>query len=149
MYSKAKGFTDRDLTLTPPPGYDGSRFRSRSDGRDDSFPPYREAHHRKKAGAPSAEGAFPAACCEALPEEEKCCDAPSLDERAQSEQCPFCKVPEECCEGGGRENPISSFIKGLGNEEILLIALIVLLSGNQSRQGLETVLILALLLCIS
>ncbi len=35
---RASGFSAPD-TLTPPPGYDGSRFRRRSDGRDDSFPP--------------------------------------------------------------------------------------------------------------
>ena len=41
MYSKKQmGYPSGGYSITPPPGYDGSRFKSRSDGRDDAFPPY-------------------------------------------------------------------------------------------------------------
>lgn len=40
MYSRKTYEESGSYTITPPPGYDGSRFRRRSDGRDDSFPPY-------------------------------------------------------------------------------------------------------------
>lgn len=43
MYSRKTFGESGSYCITPPPGYDGSRFRRRSDGRDDSFPPYDES----------------------------------------------------------------------------------------------------------
>ncbi len=52
MYSRKTYEESGSYTITPPPGYDGSRFRRRSDGRDDNFPPY-------DAPVPKIEGAAP------------------------------------------------------------------------------------------
>ena len=122
MYSKNKGLTDRDYVLTPPPGYDGSRFRRRSDGRDDAFPLY--------CSPPKKADIIPEPCPEFCECEET--------------------FPEECNEEkpDNRENQILSFLQGIGGEELLLVALIILLSKD-GKAGIETVLILALLLCIS
>lgn len=136
MYSKYKGITDQNYSLTPPPGYDGSRFRRRSDGRDDAFPLYREEAKKHP------------------PLKKK----PDFFEEEIQKPCPI-EAEEECdcrfCEEGNlpEEKPksdsgILSFLQGLGNEELLLIALILILA-NDSKAGIDTILILALLLCIS
>lgn len=159
MYSKSKGMTDRDITLTPPPGYDGSRFRKRSDGRDDSFPLYYEDTHRygqqKKCRERHRFPSDSTYCPNRHMPKEEVHDC--LDEEIEDGECCECEAVEEekaetaepCEKKETRENPIKNFLKELGSEEILLIALIVLLSGNQTRAGLETVLILSLLLCIT
>ncbi len=49
----------------------------------------------------------------------------------------------------GKRSKIMSFLQGLGNEEILLISLILLLAGGKSRAETDTILILALLLCVT
>ncbi|MBE6713807.1 MAG: hypothetical protein E7575_00790 [Ruminococcaceae bacterium] len=161
MYSKNKGLTDRDYPLTPPPGYDGSRFRRRSDGRDDAFPMYGEqpmsSHGRKRRGQSSEQLVCPyeekaeelaessAERAEAVSEDD--CDC------AREGQCTECPDEEKkdkraLCEEKKREGVLSSLIRSLGSEEVLLIALMVLLAGDSSREGMDTVLMLALLLCI-
>ena len=129
MYSKNKGLTDRDYVLTPPPGYDGSRFRRRSDGRDDAFPLYSEPPKRIMK----------------RPEEHSCsfCEEPFEEDICE---CPCPEIPEnQPCE---KDSQLLSFLQGIGGEELLLVALVILLSKD-SKAGIETVLILALLLCIS
>ncbi len=144
MYSKNKGLTDRDYILTPPPGYDGSRFRRRSDGRDDAFPMYSDKPKRIQPPEPPVEEcrqepaeAFTDEC-----EEEVSCPC----EESGTDECPCeCCTPEKSQK---KDSSILSFLQGIGSEELLLIALIVLLSKD-SKAGIETVLILALLLCIT
>ena len=138
MYSKNKGLTDRDYTLTPPPGYDGSRFRRRSDGRDDAFPMYSEPPQRirKKPEPP------PCPLCDDCPVTN---DGPPESCECQSDD----SWEEKPCEKEAeKEKKLLSFLQGIGGEELLLIALIILLAKD-GKAGIETVLILALLLCIS
>lgn len=143
MYSRTKGNTSREYSLTPPPGYDGSRFRKRSDGRDDAFPLYREEP------CPVFEKEHTCKSCETCEEKEAlrlpCPDGPLDDGDCHTAEPPH--IP--CNDHEDRSSPVLSFLKGLGTEEILLISLIALLSGSRERSQMETVLILALLLCVS
>lgn len=150
MYSRNKGQTDRDFSLTPPPGYDGSRFRKRSDGRDDAFPLYAEEWSGEET--PQRKKIYPQRNIKKVrkenPEEqdtedclENCPPAPPCEATSPSPSIPNEK------ESKGKK--IEDFLRGLKSEDILLIVLIVLLAGDQSREGAETVLLLALLLCIS
>lgn len=96
MYSRKTYEESGSYTITPPPGYDGSRFRRRSDGRDDSFPPYDITP--KKVEMPKKEPEIPAK-----------------------------KVV-------------------IGAEELLIVALIIALAGEE-KPPIELILMLALLLC--
>lgn len=96
MYSRKTYEESGGYTITPPPGYDGSRFRRRSDGRDDSFPPYDTSP--KKVEMPKKE-----------------CDTVSKS-------------------------------KVIGAEELLIVALIIALAGEETP-CIELILMLALLLC--
>ena len=96
MYSRKTYEESGGYTITPPPGYDGSRFRRRSDGRDDSFPPYDTS--------------------------------PKKVEIAKNE-------PEVCTKK-----------KVIGAEELLIVALIIALAGEE-KPCIELILMLALLLC--
>ncbi len=96
MYSRKTYEESGGYTITPPPGYDGSRFRRRSDGRDDSFPPYDASP--KKAEMPK------------------------------------------------KEHEISPKAKVIGAEELLIVALIIALAGEETP-CIELILMLALLLC--
>ena len=141
MYSKNKGITDRDYVITPPPGYDGSRFRRRSDGRDDAFLSYSDIPQRvqKQKYRPEYEAE------ETCPVEEEDCPLEYSEEPCRGEGPP----DEAHCEDERREKSpgILSFLESIGGEELLLIALILLLSKDNAA-GIETILILALLLCI-
>ncbi|MBQ4067480.1 MAG: hypothetical protein IJD22_07550 [Clostridia bacterium] len=151
MYSRNKGNTEREVYLTPPPGYDGSRFRKRSDGRDDAYPPYAEdevihphRHYRSGAGSRARQGTSPVSNKPIYDKTaEECSCSPSSGEE---ETCSECRSPSE--EGNGSRATSFDLLKGLGSEELLLIALIILLAQS-SNGGSDTVLILALLLCIS
>jgi len=146
MYSKNNGITDRDYTLTPPPGYDGSRFRRRSDGRDDAFPLYGDRPQRDMTKRKDSES------------HEKCPDEPYLDcedkdAENTSDCCEQCKARQEANESkaeakADKSTALAAFTENLGGEELLLIALILILCRD-SKAGIDTVLILALLLCIS
>ena len=141
MYSKSKGMHSDEYSLTPPPGYDGSRFRHRSDGRDDAFPmypdpPQRYFRQRKQKAEYSAPPVY---------------DEPSSDD-TEPESCDLrdeatlpCPIPEKEKKSS---DGLLSFIEGLRSEELLLIALTVLLCTTEGRQSLDTILILALLLCV-
>ena len=96
MYSRKTYEESGGYTITPPPGYDGSRFRRRSDGRDDSFPPYDTS--------------------------------PKKVEIAKNE-------PE-----------VGTKKKVIGAEELLIVALIIALAGEE-KPCIELILMLALLLC--
>lgn len=111
MYSRKTREEYGNYVITPPPGYDGSRFRSRSDGRDDSFPPYDSQTQIYSRPAQKAE----------QPGEKH-------EENKNASLFPFLK-------------------KGIGQEELLLIALLIVLVGEKDVSP-EIVLILALLLCI-
>lgn len=137
MYSKSKGLTDRGFTLTPPPGYDGSRFRKRSDGRDDAFPSYSQSN----ISPPPIQEHIEA------PIEEQ----PPCIEEPEAPICisePVCHINDRKKEKNEKENPLTAFLQSLKSEDILLIALIILLAGTDKNNGIETILILALLLCI-
>ncbi len=112
MYSRKTREEYGDYVITPPPGYDGSRFGSRSDGRDDSFPPY---NNRNRIYSPQS--------VEREEAEDK-----KISEADEKSLFPFLK-------------------KGIGQEELLLIALLLVLVGEKNVSP-EIVLILALLLCI-
>jgi len=139
--------TQRDQMLTPPPGYDGSRFRKRSDGRDESFYAYPEITVRepiqKRASERHVIKRRVKDMSHPVNEQTNACGdecAPTAENAAPCDSAPECE----------REQPsaLSAFFQSLGSEEILLIALILLLA-NDSRANIDTVLILALLLCVS
>jgi hypothetical protein len=110
MYSRKTREEYGDYVITPPPGYDGSRFGSRSDGRDDSFPPY--------------------------------------DNQGQIYSPPIKKKDEQEKREENKSGSLFPFLKkGIGQEELLLIALLIVLVGEKDVSP-EIVLILALLLCI-
>ena len=96
MYSRKTYEESGGYTITPPPGYDGSRFRRRSDGRDDSFPPYDASPKRVETS------------------------------KRETEACPKRNV--------------------IGAEELLIVALIIALAGEE-KPCIELILMLALLLC--
>ena len=96
MYSRKTYEESGGYTITPPPGYDGSRFRRRSDGRDDSFPPYDTSAERISAPPKEVE-----------------------------------KKPQKTV---------------IGAEELLIVALIIALAGEE-KPCIELILLLALLLC--
>lgn len=129
MYSKkTSGIGSGDYIITPPPGYDGSRFGSRSDGRDDAFPPYDRTPqiYSPKRSAPSQQMKE----CEHSYECEKETDA-------------ACSSDKECEQGG-----LFPFLKrGIGQEELLLIALLIVLVCEREVSP-EIILMLGLLLCI-
>ena len=175
MYSKNKGMTDRrdggmnirsedrGFTLTPPPGYDGSRFKTRSDGRDDAFPmygdpdaphhrctavPYDRRHagdihniHRKNQGTPHCTDG-----CNMCENDDRCPDVRCLPDCCSSNtDCTECG--SDCSKEDCRDKtPFSSFLKNIGKEEILLIALIFMIAGSSCPDP-ETVILLALILC--
>lgn len=134
MYSKNKGITYQQTVLTPPPGYDGSRFRHRSDGRDDSFPLYEEkspSHRTVTKEMPECE-------CEAIDKCECCeCDNDSKNNDSNKGDC----------QKSSPMSVLAPILKGIGKEELLIIALIILLSGEHGRPDTDTILLLALLLC--
>lgn len=164
MYSKYKGITDRDYSLTPPPGYDGSRFRRRSDGRDDAFPLYggevkrpQNQHqnnhtHGKVISCDYSKDEHPSPLITDRSDQDLTCES---TESCQEETtcCTQCSDIECTChkdnESSSKSSKIMSFLHSLGNEEILLISLILLLSGGRSRTETDTILILALLLCVT
>lgn len=123
MYSKKYGtYMNGDYTVTPPPGYDGSRFGSRSDGRDDSFPPYdtppqvyapdrRENNKKEQKECPTS--------CEH-----------GEDTKKEHENCFFPFMREK-----------------IGREELLIISLLIVLISENNISA-ELVLMLGLLLCI-
>ncbi len=113
MYSRK---SREDYIITPPPGYDGSRFGSRSDGRDDSFPPYdRSSQLFSQVSEKKAEETC-----------EEC--RPECEEKETHAMFPFLK-------------------KGIGQEELILIALLIVIVGEKNVSP-EIILLLGLLLCI-
>ncbi|MBR6676003.1 MAG: hypothetical protein IKL24_01585 [Clostridia bacterium] len=133
MYSKAKGMPRCDASPIPPPGYDGSRFRKRNDGRDEAFlaayaPPAQPSVAREKL---QLHRDIPTEEPEKAPEEIIC----EEDVTTEAEECVSAPSTKELS-------------LGIGNEELLLIALILILAGEGSA-GTEAVLLLTLLLCIS
>ncbi len=112
MYSRKTREEYGDYVITPPPGYDGSRFGKRSDGRDDSFPPY--DNQGQIYSQP--------------PKKKEETEKETHEENKSGSLFPFIK-------------------KGIGQEELLLIALLIVLVGEKDVSP-EIVLILALLLCI-
>ena len=111
MYSRRTREEYGDYIITPPPGYDGSRFGNRSDGRDDSFPPYDSQTQIYSQS-----------------EKKKESTREKREENKNVSLFPFLK-------------------KGIGQEELLLIALLIVLVGEKDVSP-EIVIILALLLCI-
>lgn len=161
MYSRNKGITGRDIYLTPPPGYDGSRFRRRSDGRDDAYPLYGDGEKSVHAPHRPMQSSEPRTkhSRRPPPKKEHCTeefmsDAPFNDgsdkEPEEGCDCPFedRSDPPDLKEESRSSSFVSEFLKSLGSEELLLIALIILLAKD-SNAGSDTVLLLALLLCIS
>ena len=164
MYSKYKGITDRDYSLTPPPGYDGSRFRRRSDGRDDSFPLYGNNFGTLQSTQPKDPARCRSQSHDYAREDQKnevitkSCSLPICDEQTdeKAESCPdstgSCPQIESCpiCHNSTlKDSKLLSYLQSIGSEEILLISLILFLAGSKSGIETETILILALLLCIS
>ncbi len=128
MYSKKYMNTRRaDYTITPPPGYDGSRFRSRSDGRDDAFPPYDALPqiYRPDRQHPGAKEDEPR---EDITPELTTTVEPSLQSSSPHGFFPFLK-------------------EGIGQEELMIIALLIILL-TEEKLSAETILMLGLLLCL-
>ncbi len=125
MYSKKNGvFEGGDYVITPPPGYDGSRFGSRSDGRDDAFPPYDKP---PQIYSPARR------------------NRPPQQESATEE----CKEPAAICVEEKEKNiGLFPFLKkGIGQEELLIIALLIVIVMEKNASP-ELILMLGLLLCI-
>lgn len=120
MYSKKNREEYGGYIITPPPGYDGSRFGSRSDGRDDSFPPY-----------------------------DRQPQIYSQKQRKNPQEDKYERTDAECeaCDRGEAKGLFPFMKNGIGQEELLLIALLIVLVGEKNVSP-EIVLILALLLCI-
>lgn len=217
MYSRNKGITDRldrgdmmepRVILTPPPGYDGSRFKTRSDGRDDAFPMYgdglpspqassaKRQRHRyysnsRKCGDGTSDNPSDGGecenqnsggdlshcrterrqgffcppkrdsrrdCCEdserdcSFDRDRDCCDK---SERDCGHECDFDRDRDCCDPHKGKHpphreecsSPLSALIKSIGKEELMIIALMLILAGEKGQTDMDTVLILALLLC--
>jgi hypothetical protein len=126
MYSKKNSvFDNGDYVITPPPGYDGSRFGSRSDGRDDAFPPYDKPPQvyspaRRNRSCPT--------------DQEK---------KEEAVPCEIISVEDKKIQGG-----LFPFLKkGIGQEELLIIALLIVLVTEREVSP-ELILMLGLLLCI-
>lgn len=136
MYSKNKGITYQPTVLTPPPGYDGSRFRRRSDGRDDTFPLYEEA------GPSRRDAKAPRQISSAHTKENSCPRCAAAAEDSDTYACPDKEPPQH-----QSVNTLTSFISGIGKEELLLIALIIILAGEKGCIDIDTILLLTLLLC--
>ena len=249
MYSRNKGITDRldpgdmmepRVILTPPPGYDGSRFKTRSDGRDDAFPMYgddlpspqassaKRQRHRyysnsRKCGDGTSDNPSDGGecenqnsggdlshcrterrqgffcppkrdsrrdCCEdserdcSFDRDRDCCDKSERDccfdrdrdccdksgrdcrfdrdrdccdksERDCGHECDFDRDRDCCDPHKGKHpphreecsSPLSALIKSIGKEELMIIALMLILAGEKGQTDMDTVLILALLLC--
>ena len=217
MYSRNKGITDRldpgdmmepRVILTPPPGYDGSRFKTRSDGRDDAFPMYgddlpspqgssaKRQRHRyysnsRKCGDGTSDDMSESGecenqnsggdlslcrterrqgffcppkrdskydCCEdsdrdcCFDRDRDCCD---MSDRGCGQECDFDRDRDCCNPHMGKHpphreecpSPLSALIKSIGKEELMIIALMLILAGEKGQTDMDTVLILALLLC--
>ncbi len=128
MYSKKNsGMDSGDYIITPPPGYDGSRFGSRSDGRDDAFPPY---DRPPQVYSPAKRNRQPSRQKDIVIEkEEKCdCEEHTEEKKDKSGFFPFLK-------------------NGITQEELLIIALLIVLVSEKKCTP-ELVLMLGLLLCI-
>lgn len=151
MYSRNKGMTLDESRLTPPPGYDGSRFRTRSDGRDDGYPPYREREETRRRALQRRREIQRAPAPKKDSAEEYCTPLEETDFTCE-EECALSPLPdslEDGCEERKAKKDVLSILEDLKGEEILLVALIIMLSGSLGGAELDTVLILALLLCIS
>lgn len=138
MYSKSKGIIYQQAVPTPPPGYDGSRFRGRSDGRDDTFPLYESnTAPRRIFQSPAQENRHQEAKDEGIYCEECSC-AGECEEHEKTD----CKEV--------KSSPMSilaPILKSIGKEELLIIALIILLAGEHGKPDTDTILLLAILLC--
>ncbi|MBQ5332681.1 MAG: hypothetical protein J6K92_05430 [Oscillospiraceae bacterium] len=130
MYSKKQmGYPQRGYSITPPPGYDGSRFRSRSDGRDDAFPPY---DNPPQVYAPEKKGGAHV----------------SSENSADNEDIfSFDHPPKSAIKVKKDESFFPFLKKGIGNEELIIIALLIVLISENNISS-ELVLMLGLLLCI-
>lgn len=126
MYSKKQmGYPSGGYSITPPPGYDGSRFKSRSDGRDDAFPPY-----DKPARTYTAE------------------KKPSDNNNTRSNTYDDDDVFSFDTPKAEKSNSIFPILKnGISNEELLIIALLIVLISENNISS-ELVLMLGLLLCL-
>lgn len=135
MYSRSKGMTHTEPYLTPPPGYDGSRFRKRSDGRDEAF---LAAYTPPPAPKETARDSFEEPIC--CPKDE---EPPDVCPESEEIQC----SDDEA--GAAKGPPLRHRpLQFLGEEELLLISLILILAGGNDANT-DVVLLLSLLLCIS
>ena len=125
MYSKKQmGYPSGGYSITPPPGYDGSRFKSRSDGRDDAFPPYDKPARTYTA--------------EKKPSDNDTRSSTYDDDDVFSFDTPKAE----------KSNSIFPILKnGISNEELLIIALLIVLISENNISS-ELVLMLGLLLCL-
>ena len=127
MYSKKQmGYPSGGYSITPPPGYDGSRFKSRSDGRDDAFPPYDKPARTYTA-------------------EKKPSDNNSNIRSSTYDDDDVFSFDTPKAE---KSNSIFPILKnGISNEELLIIALLIVLISENNISS-ELVLMLGLLLCL-
>ena len=141
MYSKNKGFTYQPTILTPPPGYDGSRFRSRSDGRDDAFPLY-ENSTRTPPGRVLTKKAS-GTINNDTDSTEKAYEALAGDVQT----APMSPVHKDNTGDASSLSFLAPILKRIGKEELIIIALIIILAGERENMDIDTILLLALLLC--
>lgn len=124
MYSKRNSFErENSYIITPPPGYDGSRFGRRSDGRDDAFPPYDRPLQQQET-------------------EKRSCTYSRKKQPVKEAQDSSVQK-----ERGADSDSLSLFHGVLGKEELLIIALLISLVGEKEATP-ELILILGLLLCV-
>ncbi|MBQ8475251.1 MAG: hypothetical protein IJ499_06290 [Clostridia bacterium] len=141
MYSKQNGNSrDEGYAITPPPGYDGSRFGRRSDGRDDAFPPY---------DAPASMYEKPAAV---YTQKRQGRERRNTEIKAGNEQASYSPhishnhLREK--NTGSMESGIMPFLRNaIGREELIIIALLLSFMGEKETDP-EIILLLGLLLCV-
>ena len=128
MYSKAKGINDRE-SVTPPPGYDGNRFSKKREFDDPFF--------GDTAPSPT-KSTFP-----------KSMKAPPSDSFGENglnrSQIPEAPAPQGELPASGHRSSIPSFFKDAGKEELLLIALILMLAEEKGSENKDALLLLVLL----
>ena len=82
-------------------------------------------------------------CDDGFPKEN--CTSPC--QKPEKNECREATLEEKCEEKASKCLDPLSFLKNIDKEELLIIALIIILAGEKDRVGSDTLLLLILLLC--
>lgn len=150
MYSKA--YSDRrfaaggDENISVPPRYGGVRFvrEKRSDGREGIL---------ENSAVPMAEKAFFESAVEKIKPVEEAAESavgegftpPAAN--AEENTAPDIAESADISPVRKTKNPLSEILKNVGEDDILIIAIILIIAAEKGENGREAILLLALLLC--